>query len=119
MHGKGNFFDPRLNDANQFPVAARAGLGNIRNDPDLVTGKLGALHFYQLSIPAPTPPAGSFDAAAAARGDAVFTGAAKCATCHIKPLFTESGGICIPARKSASTILRRTARRIDVTEPVH
>ena len=30
MHGKGTFFDPRLNDATQFPVAAAAGFGNVR-----------------------------------------------------------------------------------------
>ena len=27
MHGKGTFYDPRLNDATQFPVAAKAGSG--------------------------------------------------------------------------------------------
>jgi hypothetical protein len=93
MHGKGNFFDPRLNDASQFPIAARAGFGNIMVDPDsdLVTSKLPALHFYQMSIPAPAPPAGSFDAAAAARGDDIFNGVAKCGTCHREPLFTEPG----------------------------
>jgi len=91
MHGKGTFYDPRLNDPVKFPVAAAAGFGNVRNDPDLVTPKLGALQFYQLAIPAPTPPAGSFDAAAAGRGKAVFNGRAKCATCHVPPLFTEPG----------------------------
>jgi len=91
MHGKGTFYDPRLNDPVKFPVAAAAGFGNVRNDPDLVTPKLGALQFYQLAIPAPTPPAGSFDAAAAGRGKAVFNGKAKCATCHVPPLFTEPG----------------------------
>ncbi len=40
MHGKGTFFDPRLNDAVKFPVAAGAGFGNVRNNPDLVTSKL-------------------------------------------------------------------------------
>jgi hypothetical protein len=45
MHGKGTFFDPRLNDAAQFPVAAAAGFGNVRNTPDLITSKLGALQF--------------------------------------------------------------------------
>src|ERR1700682_5891943 len=30
MHGKGTFFDPRLNDTNQFPVAARNGFGDIK-----------------------------------------------------------------------------------------
>jgi cytochrome c peroxidase len=91
MHGKGTFFDPRLDDAGQFPVAARAGFGNVRNNPDMVTSKLAALHFYQLAIPAPTPPQGSFDAAAAARGKTLFEAKAKCSTCHVPPLFTEPG----------------------------
>jgi hypothetical protein len=91
MHGKGTFFDPRLNDAAQFPVAAAAGFGNVRNTPDLITSKLGALQFYQLAIPAPAPPKGSFDADAAARGKALFEGQAKCSNCHVSPLFTEPG----------------------------
>jgi hypothetical protein len=91
MHGKGTFFDPRLNDRDRFPVAAKAGNANIRNTPDLITSKLAALHFYQLAIPAPTPPPGSFDVQAAQRGQAAFEGQAKCATCHVPPLFTEPG----------------------------
>jgi hypothetical protein len=93
MHGKGNFFDPRLDDPIQFPVAARAGFGHVvvDEDEDLVTSKLAALHFYQMSLVAPTPPPGSFDAAAAARGDAIFNGPGKCGTCHKEPLFTEPG----------------------------
>jgi hypothetical protein len=91
MHGKGTFFDPRLNDKGQFPVGARSGQGNMRNSPDLITSKLAALHFYQLAMPAPAPPAGSFNAQAAQRGQAVFDGQAKCATCHVPPLFTEPG----------------------------
>jgi len=91
MHGKGTFFDPRLNDPEQFPVAARAGHGNIRNTPDQITGKLAALHYYQLSIPAPEPPKDSFDATAAGRGKLVFEGKAQCASCHVPPLFVEPG----------------------------
>ncbi|HSB79398.1 MAG TPA: hypothetical protein VLM91_11440 [Candidatus Methylomirabilis sp.] len=91
MHGKGTFFDPRLNDATQFPIAAREGFGNVQSDPDLITPKLAALHFYQLAIPAPEPPKGSFDEAAAARGMALFEGQAKCAMCHVPPLYTEPG----------------------------
>ena len=91
MHGKGTFFDPRLNNAAQFPVAAAAGFGNVRNTTDLITVKLGALQFYQLAIPAPKPPKGSFDQAAAERGKELFAGQAKCATCHVPPLFTEPG----------------------------
>src|SRR5262249_14662047 len=81
MHGKGRFFDPRLNDATQFPIAARNGFGNLTAnldpDDDRITPKLPALHFYQLAIPAPKPPDGSFDAAAAKRGDALFSGKAR------------------------------------------
>lgn len=91
MRGKGTFFDPRLEDKDKFPLSAKHGFDDIRNKPDLITPKLAALHFYQLSIPAPKPPAGSFDQAAAGRGAAVFNGAAKCATCHVPPLFTEPG----------------------------
>jgi hypothetical protein len=91
MHGKGTFYDPRLNDAEQFPIAAANGFGNIRSTPDLVTPKLPALHAYQLSLLAPLPPAGSFDPVAAARGEALFTGKADCATCHVPPLYTEPG----------------------------
>lgn len=68
MHGQGNFSDPRL------------GI-EIRQSPDLVAPKLAALAAYQHSIPAPPPPAGSFDATAAQRGSAVF--ARSCAQCHI------------------------------------
>jgi hypothetical protein len=91
MHGKGTFIDSRLDDATRYPVAARNGLGHIRHDPDLVTSKLGALQDYQLSIAAPPAPAGSFDAEAAARGAKLFNGTAKCAQCHVPPLFTEPG----------------------------
>ena len=91
MHGKGTFFDPRLNDAVQFPIAAANDFGNIQNTPDLVTSKLASLHFYQLAIPAPRPPKGSFDEEAAERGKALFSGVAKCSTCHVTPLFTEPG----------------------------
>jgi len=91
MHGKGTFFDPRLDDATKFPVAARAKLGHVKNDPDLITGKLADLHLYQLAIKAPPAPAGSFDADAAKRGDALFEGKARCASCHVPPIFTEPG----------------------------
>jgi mono/diheme cytochrome c family protein len=91
MHGQGTFYDPRLNDPVKFPIAARNGFGNVRATPDLITPKLAALHFYQLAIPAPTPPDGSFDKAAAARGQALFNNKANCATCHVPPIFTEPG----------------------------
>ena len=91
MHGSGTFFDPRFNNKQQYPVAARTGSGNTRAKPDRITPQLAALHFYQLAIPAPKPPEGSFDKVAGDRGKAIFEGKAKCATCHVPPLFTEPG----------------------------
>jgi cytochrome c5 len=91
LHGKGVFYDRRLSDKSKYPVSARTGAWNTRSSPDQITAKLGALQIYQLSIPAPPPPAGSFDAAAAARGERVFNGKGTCATCHVPPLFTEPG----------------------------
>ena len=94
MHGQGRFFDPRLDDAAQFPIAAANGFGDlphINPDDDLITSKLPDLQFYQLAIASPTPPAGSFDAAAAARGDALFSGKARCNNCHVEPVWSEPG----------------------------
>ncbi len=91
MHGSGTFFDARLSRRMQYPVAAKSGSYNTRGTPDRLTPKLAALHFYQLAIPAPTPPEGSFDQAAFDRGKTLFTGKGRCATCHVPPLFTEPG----------------------------
>ena len=91
MHGKGNFYDPRLDNADQFPVAAKAGFGHVTNSNDLITPKLAALHFYQLALSAPNAPVGGFDADAAKRGRKIFKGPAKCANCHVPPLYTEPG----------------------------
>jgi len=95
LHGTGRFFDPRLNNAAQFPIAAANGFGDlphINPDDDLITKFLPALHFYQLAIPAPAPEAGvDFDEAAAARGDELFSGKAGCNNCHVEPLWTEPG----------------------------
>ena len=91
LQGQGTFFDARLNDPIKYPVAARAGFGNKRSDTDMVTAKLAAIQFYQLAIPPPTPPEGSFDRAAAGRGETIFKGKANCAQCHVPPLFTEPG----------------------------
>ena len=82
MHGKGNFEDPRLNNPAKYPIAVENQFYNVMNNPDLITSKLPALRAYQHSLKAPKPPAGSFDAAAAHRGKALFTGKAKCGTCH-------------------------------------
>ena len=91
MHGQGTFVDARLNDPVKFPIATKAGFFDVRNEPDLITPKLGALEFYQKGLLAPKPPKGSFDPAAAQRGKALFNGKATCADCHVPPLYTEPG----------------------------
>ena len=106
MRGQGTFFDPRLNDPIQFPIAAMAGFGDVRNDPDLITPKLAALHLYQLSIPAPRPPNDSFDPQAAKRGKQLFNGRAGCARCMCRRCLPSPAGICIPPKKSASMRFR-------------
>ena len=91
MHGRGIFVDPRLNDPVRFPVAVRAGFADVRNDPDLISAKLPALQFYQLAIPAPTPSRDGLDPRSVSAGRELFSGAARCATCHVPPIFTEPG----------------------------
>ena len=99
MHGApGTFFDQRLDNAQKFPLAAKKNFGHISSPPDKdrITDKLAALHFYQLSLPAPASPfvtATDTQAVkdARARGKAVFEGAGKCAACHVEPLFPEPG----------------------------
>ena len=81
MGGHGNFKDTRLG-AN--------GLDVTNGTDDLITAKLPALQAYQLSIAAPPAPAGSYDTAAAARGQVLFAGKAGCATCHSGPEFTDA-----------------------------
>ncbi len=76
MGGQGTFSDPRINLS-------------ITQTPDLVTPKLAALLDYQLSLRTPEPPRGSFNRAAARRGERVFRNEAGCATCHRSPNFTD------------------------------
>jgi hypothetical protein len=75
MHGRGNFSDTRL------------GI-DIKHSPDMVTSKLPALAAYQHSLPAPPPPAGTFDAAASERGRVLFD--RSCATCHVGATGTDN-----------------------------
>jgi mono/diheme cytochrome c family protein len=78
MGGQGTFTEPRLN------------LSITNGTQDLVSSKLPALQAYQLSLQAPSPPDGSFDASAAARGRTLFDGKARCASCHSGPDFTDA-----------------------------
>jgi hypothetical protein len=78
MGGHGTFMD------------SRTGVSVTNGTDDQVSAKLPALQEYQLSIAAPPPPAGSFDAAAAERGRMVFEGAGTCASCHSGAAFTDA-----------------------------
>lgn len=91
INGKGTFWDPRLDDEDRFPIAAREGFSNVRHAADVTTAKLAALQVYQLVLRAPAPPEGTFEPDFAARGKLLFEGKARCATCHVPPLFTEPG----------------------------
>ena len=95
MRGVGRFFDPRLNNAAKFPIAAANGFGDLPHippDQDRITKKLAPLHFYQLAIPAPEPQPGvDFNVAAAERGHTLFINKAGCNNCHVEPLWTEPG----------------------------
>jgi CxxC motif-containing protein (DUF1111 family) len=91
MFGQGIFSDRRMGDATQFPIAAANGFSRIRHTPDLVTDKLAPLLTYVEAIPAPPPPRHSYDRAAAARGEVLFNGEARCSNCHVPPLYTLPG----------------------------
>jgi hypothetical protein len=91
MHGQGNFTDARLDDATQFPIAAKNNFGHVHVTHDLVTPVLPALQYYELSLQPPKPPAHSFNKAAARRGKAIFDGQGKCASCHVPPNYTDPG----------------------------
>jgi mono/diheme cytochrome c family protein len=95
MHGHGYFADPRLDN---WVVDHRV------NGDDLVTDKLPALQAYQYSISAPTPPANSFNVAAAARGRMIFAKKGQCASCHSGPLYTDviDGGKLHPQSASVA-----------------
>jgi mono/diheme cytochrome c family protein len=107
MHGHGSFSEPRL------------GI-SVTNPPDLVESKLAALEAYQLSLGSPAPPAGSFDAAAAARGRSVFEGAGGCAGCHAGASFTDANSRLHPPSEipTEPTHAERSATKMYRTTPL-
>jgi len=113
MHGHGSWVEPRLAE-------------NVQNPPDMVTSKLAALQAYQLSISSPPAPAGSFDAAAAARGQVVFDGAGKCSSCHAGTHFTDAPGklhsptevVSEPEPNNTPSFASRSATKMYRTTPL-
>jgi mono/diheme cytochrome c family protein len=115
MGGHGTFEEPRT------------GV-NVTNPPDdLVSSKLPALQEYQLSLKAPPPPAGSYDVAAAQRGEQVFNGPGKCATCHSGPTYSDanvtlhdpSEVVSEPEPSGAPSYASRSATNQYRTAPLH
>jgi mono/diheme cytochrome c family protein len=111
MGGQGTMTEPRLN------------LSITNGTVDLVTSKLPALQAYQLSLAAPAAPAGSFDAAAAARGKVIFEGAGKCATCHTGTTFTDANSTLHPvadsmAEPESPSYAARSATKLYRTSPL-
>ena len=105
---------------------ARTGVNVTNGSDDKVSGKLAALQAYQLSLAAPSAPAGSFDAAAGARGQAIFNGAGKCVTCHSGSEFTDANArlhspidvVSEPEPKEAPSYASRSATRQYRTAPL-
>ena len=111
MGGQGTFSDPRI------------GLF-ITQTPDLVTPKLPALLEYQLSLRTPAPPKGSFDRAAARRGERLFRNEARMrrlppgAALHRRAERPRVGG-ALPARSGRGRHgpdLRRPERHAEVPD---
>ena len=90
MGGHGSFSDPRT------------GVNVTNGTDDLITAKLPALQAYQLTLPAPPPPAGSFDPVAAQRGKLVFNGPGTCAGCHSGNEFTDANSRLHPPTDAVS-----------------
>ncbi|MBA2960940.1 MULTISPECIES: c-type cytochrome [Ramlibacter] len=90
MGGQGSFVEPRLN------------LSITHGTQDLVSSKLPALEAYQLSLAAPAAPVGSFDPAAALRGQLLFAGKAQCVTCHSGATFTDAASRLHPPGDSVA-----------------
>ena len=111
MGGLGTMTEPRLN------------IDITNGTEDRVSSKLPALQAYQLSLAAPAAPAGSFDAAAAARGKTVFEGAGQCASCHSGALFTDANSRLHPPADSvvepeSPSYASRSATKMYRTSPL-
>jgi len=115
MGGHGTFSEPRT------------GVIVTNGTDDLISAKLPALQAYQLSLAAPAPPAGSFDAGAALRGKAVFEGAGRCVACHSGDTLTDANQrlhdpsevVSEPEPNGIASYASRSATRQYRTAPLH
>ncbi|MDB5933765.1 MAG: putative lipoprotein [Massilia sp.] len=105
---------------------SRTGVNVTHGTSDLVSAKLPALQAYQLSLAAPVAPAGSFDAAAAARGKLVFANRGQCISCHGGAEFTDanlrlhpvSDVVSEPEPGGAPSYASRSATKLYRTAPL-
>jgi hypothetical protein len=108
-------------------MESRTGVNVTNGTDDQISSKLPALQEYQLSIPAPAPPAGSFDQAAADRGKMVFEGAGKCSSCHNGAQLTDANSklhdpsevVSEPEPNGAPSYASRSATKMYRTAPLH
>ena len=106
---------------------SRTGVDVTNGTDDLISSKLPALQEYQLSIEAPPPPAGSFNADAAARGKMVFEGAGKCSSCHSGDKLTDANSkmhdpsemVSEPEPRGKTSYAARSATKKYRTAPLH
>lgn len=114
MGGLGHFAD------------ARIGVDITNGNVNLVEPLLPALRAYQLSLDAPPPPPGSFDAVAAVRGQLLFNGKGQCISCHSGPKFTDANTrlhevsevVSEPEPNGAPSYASRSATRKYRTSPL-
>ena len=114
LQGQGQFYDPRLMNKDQYPVAAKAGFGNKRSDTDYVSSKLAALQFYQLAIPPPEPPKDSYNEEAAARGRILFSGKRSARLVMFRHFLRNQAGVHISRMKFVSMIFSPIVHLIKV-----
>jgi hypothetical protein len=115
MHGQGTFYDPRLDNAEQFPIAAREGFGHIRNTPDLITSKRCTFTNSQSQRRDRLETALIIERPDEARSYSTTPHGAQRATCH--RCSRSPDGISIRPKKLVSTISRLFAHRTCATEP--
>ena len=114
LRGTGVFYDPRLNDAAKFPVAARAGVGNVRpataaDDGITSRRRLCSITNYPFQHRLHRREALVRVRQSRARRCSADVPAARpvmCRRCLPNPV-----GACIRRKKSASTIFKRGGRR--------
>ena len=92
MYGQGTFFDPRMKDTEQFPIGEQNRFPQQTKQPRQGHSSSSPPSTSTSSrSPRRSRPKTPSTRQAPARGKMVFEGKARCASCHVPPLFTEPG----------------------------